>query len=173
VAYFPRPISRTPETKEKADAISAGRELFECLGCASCHQPRLGDVNGIYSDLLLHDMGPALSGAGSYAAEVQSRLPQTEIEPLPIIRDSIDGTAKENRERFGAEPREWRTPPLWGLHDSAPYLHDGRAQTIGEAILSHDGEGAAAAQAFEKLTVQEKSQLDSFLNSLVAPPMPW
>src|SRR5262249_55557791 len=36
--------------------------------------------------------------------------------------------------------QEWKTPPLWGLADSAPYLHDGRAATIEEAITFHGGE---------------------------------
>ena len=38
--------------------------------------------------------------------------------------------------------QEWRTPPLWGVRDSAPYMHDGRAETLLEAISMHDGEAA-------------------------------
>ena len=39
--------------------------------------------------------------------------------------------------RFGpARSSEWRTPPLWGVADSAPYLHDGRAATLEAAILA-------------------------------------
>jgi CxxC motif-containing protein (DUF1111 family) len=52
-------------------------------------------------------------------------------------------------------------------------LHDGRAGTIEAAILAHDGEGTAAANAYEKLKPRERKQLELFLNSLVAPPMPW
>ena len=36
--------------------------------------------------------------------------------------------------------QEWRTPPLWGVADSPPYLHDGRAYTLEDAIRLHDGE---------------------------------
>lgn len=93
-------------------------------------------------------------------------------EPLPINRDAPDKSTREKPPEFGAAAREWRTPPLWGLRDSAPYLHDGRAETIVDAISMHDGEGAMAAQAFEKLTVNERRQLDMFLQSLAAPTLP-
>src|SRR6185312_8422808 len=43
---------------------------------------------------------------------------------------------------------EWRTPPLWGFRDSGPYLHDGRADTIDQAIALHGGEAANVAQKF-------------------------
>ena len=36
-------------------------QAFEEIGCADCHRPSLGNIEGIYSDLLLHDMGPDLS----------------------------------------------------------------------------------------------------------------
>jgi CxxC motif-containing protein (DUF1111 family) len=43
---------------------SVGREVFIDTGCAECHTPTLaaGDkVLTLYSDLLLHDMGPGLN----------------------------------------------------------------------------------------------------------------
>ena len=87
--------------------------------------------------------------------------------------NATDKTSAVRSPKFGAGPREWRTPPLWGLRDSAPYMHDGRAKTIGDAILAHDGEGAEAAQAFENLMPGQRKQLEIFLQSLTAPPMPW
>ncbi len=47
-------------------------------------------------------------------------------------------------------PREWRTPPLWGVRSSAPYMHDGRAKTIAAAIDMHGGEAATAARRFPR-----------------------
>jgi CxxC motif-containing protein (DUF1111 family) len=64
---------------------------------------------------------------------------------------------------------EWRTPPLWGLRDSAPYLHDGRAETIDQAIRSHGGQASASAQRYAQLSPRELAQLDAFLRSLAAP----
>jgi CxxC motif-containing protein (DUF1111 family) len=78
----------------------------------------------------------------------------------------------DNRPDYLATGREWKTKALWGLGllqkttGIAYYLHDGRARTIEEAILWHDGEAAKAKQAFTSLTVQERNQLMKFLNSL-------
>ena len=55
------------------------------------------------------------------------------------------------------------TPPLWGLRDSGPYLHDGRAATIDQAIAMHGGEGTRAARRFVQLTPDRRLQLTLFL----------
>ncbi|MHB1562363.1 MAG: di-heme oxidoredictase family protein, partial [Isosphaeraceae bacterium] len=62
--------------------------------------------------------------------------------------------------------------PLWGLRDSAPYLHDGRAATIDEAIRLHGGEASASAQRYRQLTEREQVLLHGFLLSLAAPHVP-
>jgi len=52
-----------PGTAETAMLASDGGRLFAATGCAKCHVPALSGVNGevlLYSDLLLHDLGPAL-----------------------------------------------------------------------------------------------------------------
>ena len=65
--------------------------------------------------------------------------------------------------------REWRTPPLWGVRDSAPYLHDGRAATLEEAIAWHGGEAEESVEKFNDLLVTDRASLVAFLNTLVAP----
>lgn len=42
----------------------------------------------------------------------------------------------------------WRTAPLWGVGSSFPWGHDGRSLTLEDAILRHDGEGAASKAAW-------------------------
>src|SRR5262249_41822068 len=51
---------------------------------------------------------------------------------------------------------EWRTPPLWGFRDSAPYLHDGRARTLDQAVSFHGGEATAIAQRYFALVAKER-----------------
>ena len=170
VASLPRPVVRKPETDQHAEEISAGRTLFAQIGCAACHRPKLGDVEGIYSDLLLHDMGQLLSGTGFYATNLELVKAPEPVEPLPASRASSEGSPKEKPPQFGAGAREWRTPPLWGLRDSGPYLHHGLAETITAAIRVHGGEGLAAAQSFNKLSPQEQMEIELFLQSLAAPP---
>lgn len=129
VASLPRPGVRPADSTEQAGAIERGRQLFTSVGCAVCHRPKLGDVEGIYSDLLLHDMGSQLSDSGSY----------TVLEPEIASKD-------KSKQPRAANELEWRTPPLWGLRDSSPYLHDGRAATVADAVALHGGEGMAAAR---------------------------
>jgi CxxC motif-containing protein (DUF1111 family) len=149
VAELPRPVERLPEDPALRDQALAGRKLFGKLGCADCHTPDVGSAHGIYSDLLLHRMGRDLVGGGDYSGPV----PAPEVQP-------DDG---------GPSPDEWRTPPLWGVADSAPYLHDGRAATLEEAIRLHGGQGARAAQRFQALKAPEQVQLIAFLKTLRAP----
>ena len=66
-------------------------------------------------------------------------------------------------------PSEWRTPPLWGVADSAPYLHDGRAATLAEAIKLHAGQAASSANRFAGLSNVQQEELIAFLNTLRAP----
>lgn len=61
------------------------------------------------------------------------------------------------------------TPRLWGVADTAPYLHDGRALTLSEAIEMHDGEGLAAAAEFVALPRARRIDLLAFLDTLRTP----
>jgi CxxC motif-containing protein (DUF1111 family) len=172
VASLSRPARRAPETPQHAAEIAVGQQLFSSVGCAACHRPKLGDVEGIYSDLLLHDMGQALSGAGFYGTSIPVTDSADPAEPLPVNRSLGQTATKEKPPKFGAGAREWRTPPLWGIRDSAPYLHDGRAETIADAVALHGGEGLIAAQAFFRLSPREQQQVELFLQSLAAPTTP-
>ena len=64
---------------------------------------------------------------------------------------------------------EWKTPPLWGVADSAPYLHDGRAETLEAAIEAHQGESSGVTTAFKNLPPGEQQGVIAFLNTLKAP----
>jgi hypothetical protein len=103
--------------------------------------------------LLLHEMGQGLGGGGGgfYGEEPSD----------PSGEPDIDGPS--------TSPSEWRTPPLWGVADSAPYLHDGRAATLVEAIKLHAGQAASSANRFTGLSDVQQEELIAFLNTLRAP----
>jgi CxxC motif-containing protein (DUF1111 family) len=149
VGSLPQPVERVPDNPDRRERVAAGRKLFDAIGCADCHTPDLGSVKGIYSDMLLHRMGQELVGGGYYGAPV----------PVP------NGSPGEGP----AAPSEWRTPPLWGVADSAPYLHDGRARTLSEAIRMHGGQGKGSSDRYERLAADEEQQLFAFLLTLRAP----
>jgi CxxC motif-containing protein (DUF1111 family) len=150
IASLPRPRERLPEDSAARERVLAGKELFTKVGCADCHKPDLGPVTGLYSDLLLHSMGSPLQGGGSYN------------EPIPEQPNDPHDPTK------GPSPTEWRTPPLWGVADSAPYLHDGRAPTLEAAIQAHGGQAAGSVRHFSKLRPAEQADLRAFLESLRA-----
>ena len=60
----------------------------------------------------------------------------------------------------------YRTPPLRGLRDTAPYFHDGRSENLADAIARHDGEALGVASLHEALSPADKAALIAFLNSL-------
>ena len=62
--------------------------------------------------------------------------------------------------------REYTTARLWGVADTAPYLHDGRATTLTEAILAHGGDAQDPRDNFFALSDAARSELLEFLRSL-------
>jgi CxxC motif-containing protein (DUF1111 family) len=169
VRSLPAPVQQASSDEAGTSAIKSGRELFLSIGCGTCHTPDLGTVDGIYSDLLLHDMGQETSDTGSY----RMFRPESPGSDPPKPDPSEGDRPREPRpEPGGATPREWRTPPLWGLRDSAPYLHDGRAETLEQAIALHGGEGEDPANRYFGLSPRRRQQVQAFLKSLVAPVAP-
>lgn len=174
VEHLPQPRQQLPADAKAAAYLAGGRKLFDSTGCAACHTPDLGEASGIYSDLLLHDMGPGLSDVGAYGSIAPNATEEEELkQPLPPLV-TIDPKAKplkpaEEAKLIGAMRQEWRTPPLWGLRDSAPYFHDGRAATAEQAIALHDGEAQRSTRQYFRLSAAERLQLTAFLNSLASP----
>jgi CxxC motif-containing protein (DUF1111 family) len=125
-----------PEPDPLDDATEAGKERFEEIGCADCHVPGLDGPRG----------------------KVMAYTDLLLHDMGPELADGI--------EQGVATGAEFRTAPLWGVVATGPYLHDGRADTIDQAIRMHGGEGQAAADAYEALTAQERGQLIAFLESL-------
>lgn len=235
VASLPAPTRAMPIDSHHAQQIALGENRFAAVGCAECHVRDLGPAQGIYSDLLLHDMGPKLydyneappyrrdyvydyeittvvtaPGASYYGSPREVPFTTTGVAFFRDFRE----TPRSSSDRFVSDPirlgredddstiigpatfrgtvlnagqtatlhrvvrskivptrasLEWRTPPLWSLRDSAPYLHDGRAETILEAISMHDGEAMATRNRFFALSYSDQMAMLAFLESLVAP----
>ena len=77
----------------------------------------------------------------------------------PELAESID--------EVGTGNSTWMTTRLWGVGSTAPYLHDGRASTLTEAILFHGGEGADSRERFLQAETSDQESLLAFLNNLV------
>src|SRR6187401_337187 len=73
-------------SRQQREAIASGRKLFSSVGCAACHIEKVDTIEGIYSDLLLHDMGPALADpilAEASLTLLETRLPQVFTSSIP------------------------------------------------------------------------------------------
>jgi len=163
VRSLPPPQQALPGSVEQANRLSHGERLFESVGCAGCHPRDLGTIQGIFSDQLLHDMGPGLEDP---VAAFPERVKVGTVEVSGAYGGS--GTVDQFADLETPIRREWKTPPLWGVRDSSPYLHDGRAATLVEAIAAHGGQADQSRRRFEDLGDSEKSAVLAFLESLVS-----
>ncbi len=151
VAYvdtLPRPQAVRPESLDAADIAEHGEALFNKVGCASCHTPEIGGLAGVYSDFLLHRLDDRTNGGSEYKTIESIEVPLPEAFPLP---------------------EEWKTPPLWGVADSSPYLHNGSAKTLEGAIIRHRGDAEPVYQAYKGLAEPDRRALIAFLRTLKAP----
>jgi CxxC motif-containing protein (DUF1111 family) len=165
VASLPAPRRLQPADRLEGGRVKGGEHVFEQVGCAVCHRPTLGAVSGLYSDLLVHDMGLSLSDP--------SPAPKTALVPkLGVVSMYYGGNQtivmQSTVSTYGRE-QLWKTPPLWGLRDSGPYLHDGRALTVDEAITAHGGEATDSVERYRAVSSEERSLLLAFLDTLAAP----
>ena len=150
VTFYTRTLAVPARRQVRQPATDRGEAVFARLGCASCHTPeqRSGpsEVTALseqtfrpYTDLLLHDMGPALADD----------------------RPDRDASGSEWR-----TPPLWGVGLVPVVNDHTRYLHDGRARNLAEAVLWHGGEAEAAQRRFTELPAADRRALLDFLESL-------
>jgi CxxC motif-containing protein (DUF1111 family) len=124
-------------------AAIAGQDLFIKVNCVACHTPSF-------------KTGP-------------SAIPPLNFKNVPLYSDLLlhdMGSLGDGIAQAAAGPNELRSAPLWGLRARSPFLHDGRASTILEAILLHDGEAKVIRDRFAALPDGGKQAIIAFLNSI-------
>ncbi|MEO1996230.1 MAG: di-heme oxidoredictase family protein, partial [Planctomycetaceae bacterium] len=169
---LPQPVEHVGAVPARTAYLAEGKQLFAKVGCTACHIETLGEVTGLYSDLLLHDMGDVLGDTGDYGVFIPDSPGGDAEGVVPPLADSgkpVPTGTTQPKIILGATRLEWKTPPLWGIRDSAPYLHDGRAKTMQQAIAFHAGEAQQSATLFFALNAKQRLKMVAFLKSLVAP----
>jgi hypothetical protein len=116
----------------------------------------------LYGDLRRHNMGRALAEATGHGP-LQANLAPVEFGGQPVV----------------VPAHEFLTAELWGVGNTGPWLHDGRAGTLAEAIALHGedappppgdpgrSEAQEARDAYQALSAEEQRALVTFLKSLV------
>ncbi len=84
-----------------------------------------------------------------------------------LRRHRMGAQLAESIDETGSGASTFLTENLWGVGTTAPYLHDGRATTLTEAILAHGGEAGTARHAFVALANASQRDLLAFLDDLV------
>ena len=124
--------------------------------------PKGGAIVRLYGDLKRHRMGRHLADPGG-------PTPAFVAEFAPL---QIDGAVAL------IAPDVFLTPELWGVGNTPPYLHDGRAGSLREAVMLHGEDAPAAAgepgrseaqesrDAFAALPAAQQTDLLAFLRSL-------
>ncbi|MCO5143153.1 MAG: c-type cytochrome [Oligoflexia bacterium] len=133
------------------ESVERGEKIFQQIQCAKCHTPSYVTGSDHPIDLLRD----------------QKIYPYTDL----LLHD-MGMELADHRPEEGANGREWKTPPLWGLgllqtvskHENL--LHDGRARGLEEAILWHGGEASASRDFYKKLSLSEREDLLTFLRSI-------
>jgi len=142
VADFMRYLAPPPSVQFTQTALQ-GRATFEQIGCSGCHTPQMS------------------TGAN----EVQA----LNFKALFLYSDLLlhdMGSLGDGIAQGTAGTRDMKTAPLWGLRARAPYLHDGRAGTVDQAIRLHDGEAATVRDAYQALNAAQRQQVLEFLGAI-------
>jgi CxxC motif-containing protein (DUF1111 family) len=135
-------LAPSPSGSSSSD-VRQGSNTFTQIGCANCHLPSL-------------QTGRSMSAA----------LDRVMFAPFSDFLLHDMGSLGDGIAQAGAGPREMRTAPLWGVRLSTTFLHDGRATSLADAILAHDGQALDARNRFAALNKDQRARLIAFLNSL-------
>lgn len=171
IAMQELPQQDSPTDPDVLPDWSEGKEMFDKLGCAGCHTPSLPLDSTVYEL-------PSRTGGETVRVDLAKvgadpRI-QRPVEGGPyqvylfsdLKRHVVGTNLREDRRYRGVSPTEFVTPRLWGLSRSRPYLHDGGAPTIDDAILAHSGEARAVSQRYAKLSDRQRAPLRVYLVSL-------
>jgi len=167
-----------PTVPAMTKPMREGANQFLALGCAECHTPILHTRSRYLSyrfpevetqphlneymrvDLSTSPAGFSVEPGGGLQVFCLSDLKRHDMGP-----ELAESTGHHLDPHF-------ITARLWGVADTAPYMHDGRATTLTEAILMHGGEAQAARNAFAALSQPERVELLTFLKNLRTPENP-
>jgi hypothetical protein len=174
LVIFNTTLERPFESVRFQNALQVGNPFFS-IGCASCHKPAL------FSDgQVLTYSFPEVENDPSTNVYYEANLTQAPAKfrrsrsgglIVPLFADlKRHDMGSDLEESFGNPlDSQFTTARLWGVADTAPYMHDGRALTLGEAILMHGGEAQSARDQYASLTEADKAKLLNFLLSLRTP----
>ncbi|HYX38249.1 MAG TPA: di-heme oxidoredictase family protein [Oligoflexus sp.] len=150
--------------------VKRGSDVFQNLACARCHVPVLktgpspfkelaGQTIQPFTDLLLHDLGEGLADTNGGAEARKWRT--APLWGLKNTRHAVNA----RRDQFRPGDINILYPDTMKASDGNPLqlLHDGRAQSLAEAILWHGGQAAESVRLYKALPRSDREALEAFL----------
>jgi CxxC motif-containing protein (DUF1111 family) len=155
-ANFMRATMAPPRDAVLAATTDAqvGSQLFTQIGCAICH----------VASIVTAPPGTVINQG---AFTVPAALGNKRIHPFGDFLLHNVGTGDGIVQNGGQATRNMvRTAPLWGMRSRDRLMHDGNTVNRNEAILRHAGQATAVINNYIALSITQKNQLITFLNSL-------
>lgn len=153
--------SANPDYRD--DVFPAGQDPV-ARGVDPQHAVRF-DLTRDQPDNIVMDSSGAEVRLGSFERDRQGRAVIRLYGDLK--RHDMGPKLAESVDEIGTGARVFLTENLWGVGSTAPYLHDGRATTLAEAILEHGGEAEESRAAFRALSPEGRSSVVTFLENLI------
>jgi CxxC motif-containing protein (DUF1111 family) len=145
---FMEHLAPPPQDLSDPLGFAAGAVVFAAVGCANCHSA-------------VPFVTPSRPFNGVPGNFVFFPFSDFAVHDMGSLGDRIGNTGDS-----AATTRQMRTSPLWGTRFNTQLLHDGRAHTVRDAILAHDGQGRAARDTFASLGTGAQNLLIKFVNSI-------
>lgn len=139
---------RLLEIPPRVEADPRAEALFAAVKCAVCHAPSLKTRTDY-----------PIQGLAGVTAPVFTDF---------LLHEMGDALADGLTDGEGSS-RAWKTPPLIGLRHLKTYMHDGRAKTVEQAVLLHEGPGSeanASIDLFKALSYEDRAALLAYVRSL-------
>ena len=155
-ALFMRSTKAPPVDTAIANSADGqrGSQLFDAVGCAVCHT----------RTIVTAPAGTTINGG---ALKVANALGNKIIHPFSDYALHDLGTGDGIVQNGGPTTRnKIRTPALWGLRARGRFMHDNVSLSFEDAIARHGNQGAAARDAFNRLSSTDRRKLLTFLSAL-------
>ena len=158
-----------------------GAWVFRSIGCAECHIPAIDTRRKVLPYQFPEVGSRPFDKVATYFTSDLSQPPAgfppastgngISVRAFTDLKRHDMGSELEEtlHSASTAENRHFITARLWGVADTAPYMHDGRATTLTEAIRLHGEEGAQASLNFFGTSIHQRKALLSYLRGLRTP----
>ena len=155
-----------------------GKEIFNNIGCASCHMPTLplkslmfvepGPLNTEISTTIVESKKTLVVNLEDYVSKLDKDKDGNYLIPIWSDLKRHDMGSKLDNERplqKGVPTNYWLTKKLWGFYSEPPFLHHGRANLLNDVIEMHQGDAKISSDAYFELDSSEQQYLIEFLKS--------